>query len=445
MKIIRQHSDIQSIFPEYFSKNKRHEIVLSKYTLFQKVSSEQIILYSFISDAIVLLSQNEYEKIITMAFDDDYLFEELYKNGFFINSSIDEYSLMVRQRQAIFANHPKTIKIVILPTTDCNARCGYCIGMSNPIESMSYETAKKVVNYIVDRAKEYENIRFDWYGGEPLLEQDLITFICEEVHKRLPHIKYSSVITSNLSCFDAETLENAIKNWHIQKINITIDGDEREHNMRKNYLNPKINGYKHTLDCIRNILDRQIMIFCRYNIDRNNFNNLKYALEDLKPFFNNKNFYFFVSPLRGENCCEEFYRTEEYNELFYKTGVLLNEFGIHNAIDSFVPKFKNGFCLAKSEHCIVIDPHGKIFRCNLDELIDQNSTGSVYKGLEKNDIYNEFISLELDETCKKCTYLPICQGGCPVQAKNSSNSNCKCDKFKFKVEAISHLLTKYYI
>lgn len=446
MKIIRSCSNLQEIFPEYFSSNPCNEMALSKYTLIQKVSTDKYVLFSFATDAILFLSRKEYEIILKMNYcGEDILFETLRKNGFFINKNIDECSLMDRQRRAIFSAVSKTLKVVILPTTSCNARCSYCIGISNPIASMTQDTAKKVVDYIVERASEYENIKFDWYGGEPLLKQDLITFICDEVHRRMPHINYSSVITSNLVCLNEEMLKQAIQSWHVQKINITIDGDEYLHNARKNYVQAEFNGYKHTLDCIRNILDNQIKVFCRYNIDRNNIKQLGTVLEHLKPFYGNKNFYFFISPLRGEDCHNEFYHTDEYNELFYTTGVMLNKAGVHNAIDSFVPKFKNGFCLAKSEHSIVIGPDGAFYRCNLDDLVESNTTGSVDYGLRKNDIYNQFVSLELDVCCKDCTYLPICQGGCPVQKKNASKSNCQCEKFKFKVDGIARLLAEYYI
>lgn len=446
MKIIRKHNDILSNFPEYLSCENLQEIVMSKYTSFQKISVDKIILFSFVTDAVILLSPREYEIILAMNFEKEtILFEALHNNGFFINKNIDEYSLMVRHRQAIFSAGSKTLKVVILPTTGCNAQCSYCIGRNNPIANMTHDIANKAIDYIVERAIEYENIKFDWYGGEPLLMQELITLICDEVHHRLPHINYSSVITSNLVCFEDETLKQAILSWHIQKINITIDGNEKEHNVRKGYLNPGFNGYKHTLNCIRKILDMQIKIFCRFNIDRNNFHQLNSVLEDVKPFFADKNFYFFISPLRGGDWHEEFYQTDEYNELFYKTGVILNEAGVHNAIDSFVPKFQNGFCLAKSEHSIVIGPDGSLYRCNLDDLVKTNATGSVFSGLEKNDNYHKFISLELDEPCKKCIYLPVCQGGCPIQKKYTSRSNCQCDKFRYKIEAISHLLAEYYL
>ncbi len=140
MKIIRSCSNLQEIFPEYFTSNPRQEIALSKYAMFQKVSVDKYVLFSFATDAILFLSRKEYEAILKMHFyGEDILFETLHKNGFFINKNIDECSLMDRQRRAIFSAVSNTLKVVILPTTGCNARCSYCIGMGNPIASMTQD------------------------------------------------------------------------------------------------------------------------------------------------------------------------------------------------------------------------------------------------------------------------------------------------------------------
>ncbi len=445
MKIIRNNNELISLFPEYYNNLDIKNLKISKYIEIQYVNDNNIVLYSFISDSIFLLSVEEYEMFINMNFKKNKgLFKILQQNGFFIDKKIDELDIMLKHRINMGSYLSQTMKVVILPTTDCNARCKYCIGYKNKRINMSMETANDVVNYIVHQSEKYKSIRLDWYGGEPLMEKDIISYICKEINRLLPEKEYSSVITTNLSLFDEKTLEEAKNIWHVKKINITIDGFEENHNNKKNYLNSNLNGYKHTLQCIKNILENEINVFCRFNIDRNNINELSIVLEDLKKFYNHKQFYFFVSPLRGEDSHSEFYETSEYNDLFYETGKLLIEKGFKNEIDSFVPRVALGLCLAKSRNCFVIGPNGLLYRCNLDDLKIENSTGNVVDGLSVNHIYDRFTNLKLQKKCEICKYLPICQGGCPTEKAQESKSNNQCLKFKFKLKAISKLLAEYY-
>lgn len=444
MNVLREHSDIETTFPEYFTCNKEKDFVVSKYTHFQQASVDSIVAFSFVTDAIIILNKQEYKQVRTMTFSDASLFDAMHRNGFFVKKETDEYSLIAQYRHKISARIPKTVKFVILPTTNCNAQCKYCIGMNNRQLTMTAATIEKTIEYIVTVAANYENIKFDWYGGEPLLGHATITHICEEIKCRLPNIKFSSVITTNIACFNDNLLQTAIDSWHIRKVNITIDGIEEEHNSRKKYVNHTLNGYKHTIEYIGKLIEQNISVFCRFNIDKNNVNQLAAVINDIRPFLKSQSFYFFVSPLRGDNTHIEFYKTKEYNALFYDTGVVLNENGVHNIIDSFVPKALQGFCLAKSEHSFVIGPNGNLFRCNLDDLIDDNSTGSVYSGLNKNDVYQQFVGLKLDKKCVDCKFLPICHGGCPIEAKFASDSNCQCTKFRFKLDATAKLLARYY-
>lgn len=445
MKIIREHSQLSSVFPSYYRSLTSDKLKLSRYTESCSVNENNIVLYSYITDAIFLLTKREYEILSHMDFSEDAeLFELLRENGFFVGIHEDELELICKQREIMASNVSQMMKVVIMPTTDCNARCRYCIGSHNKRIKMTLETAEKVVDYIVERAENYKSIRLDWYGGEPLMEADIITYICEEIKNRLPNKTFSSVITTNLALFDEVLLMKAIDVWHVKKVNVTIDGSEQEHNARKNYVNRELNGYLHTFECIRNLLENDINVFCRFNIDRNNEEELSRVLDELKQFNGHKLFYFFVSPLRGSDRHSEFYATAEYNELFYKTGKLMNEKGFKNAIDSFVPKVALGFCVAKNKNCFVVGPSGELFRCNLDDLNPENATGNVIDGLDKNAAYDAFINLKLDEKCTTCKYLPICQGGCPTEKKLHSLSNDQCLKFKFKIHAISKLLVDYY-
>ena len=129
----------------------------------------------------------------------------------------------------------------------------------------------------------------------------------------------------------------------------------------------------------------------------------------------------------------------------YTTNSLMIENGVVPTIDSLVPKLLTGFCLAKSKHSLVIGADGSIYRCNECSLDKTKATGSISKGVECNEAYDYFMSINLPNECNECRFLPICQGGCPERRENISATNSPCNRFKFKVEAISKILVEHYI
>lgn len=88
--------------------------------------------------------------------------------------------------------HPKTYmlnyhvnnrlgQLVLQVTQQCNLRCEYCaysgIYNNNRIHTnsrMDWTTAKKAIDFFVERSIETEKCTISFYGGEPLLEFELI-------------------------------------------------------------------------------------------------------------------------------------------------------------------------------------------------------------------------------------------------------------------------------
>ena len=71
--------------------------------------------------------------------------------------------------------------ITFIVTKDCQLACKYCYLVGkNTKERMSWEVAKEAIDYILDRENEFreESVIWDFIGGEPFLEIDLIDKIC---------------------------------------------------------------------------------------------------------------------------------------------------------------------------------------------------------------------------------------------------------------------------
>ena len=67
--------------------------------------------------------------------------------------------------------------ITFIVTKDCQLACKYCYLVGkNSKERMSWEVAKKAIDYILDNENIFneESVIWDFIGGEPFLEIELI-------------------------------------------------------------------------------------------------------------------------------------------------------------------------------------------------------------------------------------------------------------------------------
>ena len=115
--------------------------------------------------------------------------------------------------------------ITFIVTKDCQLACKYCYLVGkNSKERMTWEVAKNSVDYILDREGEFTEgaVIWDFIGGEPFLEIELIDKICDyiktELFRRDHHWfnSYRFSFSTNGINYHEEKVQNFIK-----KINIT--------------------------------------------------------------------------------------------------------------------------------------------------------------------------------------------------------------------------------
>lgn len=67
------------------------------------------------------------------------------------------------------------------------------------------------------------------------------------------------------------------------------------------------------------------------------------------------------------------------------------------------------------DKAFVIDPEGYLYKCWADVGVKGRSIGDLVAGITNFDIVSQFIigsDKFADNKCRKCTYLPVCDGGC---------------------------------
>ncbi|MBQ2950198.1 MAG: radical SAM peptide maturase, CXXX-repeat target family [Prevotella sp.] len=133
--------------------------------------------------------------------------------------------------------------ITFIVTKDCQLACKYCYLVGkNSKERMTWDVAKSSIDYILDHPEEFKehSVIWDFIGGEPFLEIDLIDRICDYIkielfnrsHKWFNSYRFS--FSTNGINYDTEKVQNFIKkNREHLSIGITIDGTKQKHDLNR--------------------------------------------------------------------------------------------------------------------------------------------------------------------------------------------------------------------
>ena len=150
--------------------------------------------------------------------------------------------------------------ITFIVTKDCQLACKYCYLVGkNEKERMSWEVAKQAIDYILSHEEDMreESVVWDFIGGEPFLEIELIDKICDylkvEMYRRNHHWfnSYRFSFSTNGINYHTDKVQQYIKkNREHLSIGITIDGTEMKHDLNRVY---KGDGRGSYADVVRNI------------------------------------------------------------------------------------------------------------------------------------------------------------------------------------------------
>lgn len=158
-------------------------------------------------------------------------------------------------------NEGKAKSITFIVTKDCQLACKYCYLVGkNSKERMSWEIAKKAVDYILAHEQDFkeESVIWDFIGGEPFLEIDLIDKICDYIKTELFRLKhhwfnsYRFSFSTNGINYDTRKVQDFIeKNKSHLSIGITIDGTKAKHDLNRVWKGEEKKGSYD--DVVRNI------------------------------------------------------------------------------------------------------------------------------------------------------------------------------------------------
>lgn len=140
-------------------------------------------------------------------------------------------------------SHKKIKYVTFNVTDDCNLACTYCYFTHKTNKrKMSFYVAQKAIDLILnnDDFLEYDGVVWDFIGGEPSLELDLIDKICDYILLQMHKLNhkwlycYRFLIGSNGLLYSHPKFQKIIYKHGINlQVAITIDGSKEKHDLSR--------------------------------------------------------------------------------------------------------------------------------------------------------------------------------------------------------------------
>ena len=336
----------------------------------------------------------------------------------------EKYKQTVTILKMMSKNKPGLRTYTIFPTTGCNARCVYCYEQGYQIRTMTRDTADRLIDFICETRHEDE-ITLSWFGGEPMAAHETISYICQSLADR--GIPYKSRMITNASLFTKDLARKAKSLWNLKKVQVSLDGDRADYEIRKNYYAPDRHNYDTVMKAIHYLANEGIKVSLRVNFDWENLSRLKGFLDEIKAEFGDmENISLHLAMIYQEqhkDTCVDLYRK------MFELNKYINDIGIPQGSKSGKGiKLKLNSCMADSmDKSIVIDPDGNFYNC--EHLPENNTWGNIFDGITDKARFDELSKpADIDEKCRHCCFLPQCtpfyKRGCPGWFEYCCEYNC---------------------
>ena len=353
------------------------------------------------------------------------LFEQLRVGGFIVPAGLDELAVIEEQYER--ERRRSQFQFTILPTFACNLGCDYCfVGKKKGF--MTEETQDRLIAFARDHIAAHRppSMHVDWFGGEPLLALPVIErlsgallALCD-AHE----VSYQSQVITNGTVIGQRTADVLAK-ARVNRLQISLDGLPEVHDLRRPYKSGRGSSFAAIVNSLPAVIGR-FLIRLRINVDGRNLHQV-WPLMDLfgeRGWLGPDTQFFpylarvsaFTDACAGSSpmICrqDEFYEVQfRWMERLEQYGVPLIEQGLYQ-----FPEAKMYSCGAVGSNGFVFTPEGEIHKCGLEVDDSSRAIGHLGAPLDGSTAtarrfagYSPF----RNATCRECSFLPTCLGGCP--------------------------------
>ena len=346
---------------------------------------------------------------------------------------------------------------------DCNLKCRYCFAEEGEYHGkrslMSAEVGKKAIDFIIKNSGARRNLEIDFFGGEPLMNFDVVKEIVEygREQEKLYNKNFRFTITTNGILLDDEKMEYINKNMH----NVVLSLDGRKDVNDK--MRPKAGGqgsYETIVPKYQKLADsrNQTDYFVRGTFTKHNLDfaddvmhlaDLGFKQISVEPVVAEEDMDYAITKEDIPKIYDEY---EKLARMIFKSrqeGKWFNFF--HFNID-----LKGGPCVVKriagcgsGTEYLAVTPEGDLYPCHQFVGKEEFKMGTVDEGVTTEARREEFSACNVysKPDCKNCWAKFYCSGGCAANANQYggnilSQYETGCELQKKRIECAIYLKAK---
>lgn len=177
--------------------------------------------------------------------------------------------------------------LILLPTEKCNFRCTYCYETFEHGQ-MRPEVVQGVKNLLRVRVPELETLHLSWFGGEPLMESDLMlemSTFAQDLCAASGCLFQWGEITTNAYLLTQELLDKLVR-ANQRSFQITLDGYAESHDATRRHIAGKPT-FGRIMNALRTIKasHHEVMVLLRLHLTPDNRDGMLQLAAELRSDF----------------------------------------------------------------------------------------------------------------------------------------------------------------
>ncbi|MCL1858460.1 MAG: thioether cross-link-forming SCIFF peptide maturase [Oscillospiraceae bacterium] len=352
---------------------------------------------------------------------------------------------------------------------DCNMNCEYCFagkgdfGIENEKKLMDEQTGMNAINFLMQKSKGRKNLEVDFFGGEPLLNFEVVKNIVLNTRKLEKEYNKNVrfTLTTNGTLLNNEKID--FINENISNIVLSLDGLKETNDSMRKY-NGGEGSYSEIVPLYQKLVSERINktgkykdYYIRGTFTGKNLDFVKDIIHMRELGFKNIS----VEPVVSEEYNDYAIHEEDLPVIFKEYENLAREIIRRDKNKTDIFNFfhfnidlENGPCFYKrakgcgsgSEY-LAVTPNGDIYPCHQFVGNEKFKLGNVNDNFNISDIkLNENLmkifygnNIISNQKCEKCWVKYFCGGGCSANNEKFNNNiyspyKIACDIEKKRVE-----------